>query len=85
MSRTAFIHEIQDNGKPAKMVTLTLDATETLALAEVAAAAVDAGVLLRDTVDEQTAANAEAILSWALRAATALQILEKGPAADAEE
>lgn len=76
MSRTAFTHEILEDGTSAYRVTLTLDATETASLGEVAGIAVDASVLVPDLVPESTLANAEAILSWASRASIALTMRE---------
>lgn len=80
MSRTAFIHEIQEDGRPSVLVTLTLDSAEATALGEVAGVAVDASVLLADMVPPDVLGNAEAILAWASRSAIALNILENGPA-----
>lgn len=85
MSDTAFIHEIQADGLPIVRVTLTLDSKETVALGEVAAAAVDAGVMLASIVDRETAGNAQQILEWANRASIALTILEGGPSASAAD
>ena len=72
MSRTAFIQEIQEDGRPALRVSLTLDLAETMALADMAAFALDASVLIPDLAEENVAANAENMLRWAERASTAL-------------
>lgn len=83
MSRTAFTHEILEDGTSAFRVTLTLDSSEAAALGEVAGAAIDASVLVPDLVAENTLANAEAILTWAARATLALGMREAP--ADGEE
>lgn len=84
MSRTAFIQEIQEDGRPALRVSLTLDLAETLALADMAAFALDASVLLPDMVEENVAANAENMMRWADRASEALATM-LAKKSDAEE
>ena len=86
MSDTTFVHEIKPDGPITVRVTLTLNASEAAALGMVAGAAVDASVLLAgmDMVDEDTVNNAQQILQWAIRATTALEILENGPAPTAD-
>ena len=76
MSRTAFTHEILEDGTSAHRVVLTMDSAEAAALGEVAGVAVDASVLLADMVPPTVLANAEAILSWASRASVALALRE---------
>lgn len=84
MSDTTFVHEIKPDGPITVRVTLTLDAAETAALGMVAGAAIDASVVASDLVDESVVANAQQILQWAIRASTALEILESGPAPAAD-
>ena len=85
MSRTAFIQEIQEDGRPALRVSLTLDIAETMALADMAAFALDASVLLPDMAEENVATNAENMMRWAEKASLALATMLAKRSADDEE
>jgi len=70
MSDTTYVHEVTRSS--GVRVTLTMDADEVAALADVATAAVDAAVLLPGTVSEIVEGNAAAIAKWASKAAVTL-------------
>lgn len=70
MSDTTYVHEVTRSS--GVRVTLTMDADEAAALADVATAAVDAAVLLPGTVSEIVEGNAANIAKWASKAAVTL-------------
>lgn len=62
MSDTAFIHEV---GRDTNVrVQLTLDADEIEELRAIAAAAIDASVLVESDIEARTVNNAQAIYDW---------------------
>lgn len=82
MSDTTYVHEVTK--RPGVRVTLTMDAEEAMALADVATAAVDAAVLLPGTVSDVVEANAAAIAKWAAKASITISALYGDPADDKE-
>lgn len=85
MSDTTYIHEASQ-GKEFR-VSLTMDTDEVRALGEVAAAAIDASMLLGGDVDNPVLANAEAIYKWADNVANTLStvISRRNGGGNAEE
>lgn len=71
MSDTTYVHEITRH----KMVrvSLTMDADEAQALADIASAAIDASVLIEGDVDSVVLTNATNVYNWASRAAVTLE------------
>ena len=72
MSDTTYVHEVTQ--RKQLRVTLTMDAAEARALADIAAAAIDASVLLPAEEDdsEVVLGNATNVFNWANRAAETL-------------
>jgi hypothetical protein len=85
LSDTTYVHEVTK--RPGVRVTLTMDADEVAALADIATAAVDAAVLLPGTFSEVVESNAANVAKWAGRAAATLAItagLAEAPEDDQE-
>ncbi|HEX9088344.1 MAG TPA: hypothetical protein VF867_12540 [Arthrobacter sp.] len=72
MSDTTYVHEVT-RGSSIR-VTLTMDADEVQALADIATAAVDAAVLVPGAVSEVVEGNAANVAKWATRAAATLAL-----------
>lgn len=75
MSDTTYLHEVTHPGAPVR-VSLVMDSEEASALADVAAAALDAAVMLSH-IGEAVEKNAAAINRWAQRVARTLEAIEK--------
>jgi len=82
MSDTTYVQEIT-RGRGIR-VTLTMDAAEARAMADIAAAAVDGCVLAPEGIDEAVMGNAENVYKWATKAAHTLE-LASGPSTSDEE
>lgn len=72
MSDTTYVHEVTQ--RKQLRVSLTMDAAEARALADIASAAIDAAVLLPDDEGEAEVlmGNATNVYNWATRTATTL-------------
>jgi hypothetical protein len=71
LSDTTYVHEVTQ--RKQLRVSLTMDAAEARALAEIAAAAIDASVLHPSEDSEIVLGNAENVYRWANRAAETLE------------
>jgi hypothetical protein len=72
MSDTTYVHEV--TRVRGLRVALTMDADEVRALAGVAAAAIDASVLIDGDVSPVVTGNAQKIFEWSLRTAEILDL-----------
>jgi two-component sensor histidine kinase len=79
LSDTTYLHEVTQPGAPVR-VSLQMDSEEARALADVAAAALDAAVMLSH-VGEAVEKNAAAINKWAHRVANTLETIQKASSA----
>lgn len=83
MSDTTYVQEIT-RGRGIR-VTLTMDAAEARAMADIASAAIDGCVLSPEgEIDEAVIGNAENVYKWATKAAHTLD-LAMGPSTSDEE
>ncbi|MGZ4659642.1 MAG: hypothetical protein ACXVYB_00015 [Arthrobacter sp.] len=71
MSDTTYVHEVTRG--PGVRVTLTMDAAEVRAMADIAAAAVDGCVLSPEEDSDVVMGNATNVYNWAVKAATTLE------------
>ena len=71
MSDTTYIQEVT-RGDNRIRVSLTMDADEARAMAEIAAAAIDAALLIEGDLEAPLLKNAENVFYWANRAASTL-------------
>ena len=82
MSDTAYIQEVTRDNQ--LRVSLTMDSEEARAMAEIAAAAIDAALLLGGDLDAPVLKNAENVFRWANRAASTLERATGGAASGQE-
>jgi hypothetical protein len=75
LSDTTFLYETTRH--PGVRVSLIMDFDEVDALMAVASAALHAGVMLPDYVDESTTHNAQQVYNWAMKAAANLARVEE--------
>ena len=83
MSDTTYVHEVTQRN--SLRVSLTMDAAEASALADIAAAAIDAAVLLPDEDSTVILGNATNVYNWATRTAATLHRAGGGLPDDDEE
>lgn len=85
MSDTTYVHEVTQ--RKQLRVSLTMDADEARALADIAAAAIDASVLLPADEDDSgvVLGNATNVFNWASRAAATLDRAGAYPSSDDQE
>jgi len=83
MSDTTFLYETTRYA--GVRVSLIMDHDEVEALMAVASAAVYAGVMIPDYVDENTTHNAQQVYNWATKAAGNLSRVADLSAADEQE
>jgi hypothetical protein len=84
LSDTTFLYETTRH--EGVRVSLIMDFDEVDALMDVASAAVHAGVMLPDYVDENTTHNAQQVYNWAMKAAANLhRVTELSSSADEQE
>lgn len=72
MSDTTYVHEVTQ--RQGLRVTLTMDAAEVRAMADIASAAIDGCVLSPEgEIDDAVLGNAENVYKWATKAANTLE------------